>query len=251
MLQSASGRMRPCGRAKSASGRLPKPSMKFFWTADPNISRMLYISPAYERVWDRSRTSLYENPRSFLDSIHPDDQARVLATLETQKSGQSFEHEYRIVRSDGSIRWIWDRGFPVRDAAGQLARYVGVAVDITERKRAEAEHIRLVTAIEQSAEAVVITDTHGEIEYVNPAFTRITGYSREEVLGQNPRILKSGKHDPEFYQQLWETILKGQPWHGEIINRRKDGSLYTEQMNITPIGMRMAKSPTSSPPNGM
>jgi PAS domain S-box-containing protein len=107
--------------------------------------------------------------------------------------------------------------------------------DITERKRAEAERIRLVTAIEQSAEAVVITDTRGTIEYVNPAFTRITGYSRDEVLGQNPRILKSDKHDPAFYHQLWATILKGEIWHGEIINRRKDGSLYTEQMNIAPI----------------
>jgi PAS domain S-box-containing protein len=111
----------------------------------------------------------------------------------------------------------------------------GMLSDITERKRAEAEHIRLVTAIEQSAEAVVITNTQGGIEYVNPAFTRITGYGREEVLGQNPRVLKSGKHDAEFYQQLWETILKGQVWHGELVNRRKDGSLYTEQMSITPI----------------
>ena len=107
--------------------------------------------------------------------------------------------------------------------------------DITERKRAEAEHVRLVTAIEQSAEAVVITNTSGDIEYVNPAFTRITGYSREEVLGQNPRILKSDKQDPAFYQQLWATILKGEIWHGELINRRKDGSLYTEEMNIAPV----------------
>ena len=99
----------------------------------------------------------------------------------------------------------------------------GSLSDITERKRAEAEHVRLVTAIEQSAEAVVITNTTGDIEYVNPAFTRITGYSREEVLGQNPRILKSDKQDPAFYQQLWATILKGEIWHGELINRRKDG----------------------------
>ncbi len=81
----------------------------------------------------------------------------------------------------------------------------------------------------------MITNTAGDIEYVNPAFTRITGYSREEVLGQNPRILKSGKQDPAFYQQLWATILKGKIWHGELINRRKDGSLYTEQMNIAPV----------------
>ncbi|MGD1104124.1 MAG: PAS domain S-box protein [Terriglobia bacterium] len=107
--------------------------------------------------------------------------------------------------------------------------------DITERKRAEAEHTQLITAIEQSAEAVVITNTNGDIEYVNPAFTWITGYSREEVLGQNPRILKSGKQDPGFYQQLWATILQGEIWHGELINRKKDGSLYTEEMNIAPV----------------
>ena len=92
-----------------------------------------------------------------------------------------------------------------------------------------------MTAIEQSAEGVVITNTTGDIEYVNPAFTRITGYSREEVLGHNPRILKSGKQDPAFYQQLWATILKGEIWHGELINRRKDGKLYTEEMNIAPV----------------
>lgn len=91
------------------------------------------------------------------------------------------------------------------------------------------------TAIEHSSEAVLITDAQGKIRYVNPAFTRMTGYSREEALGQNPRVLKSGEHDPTFYQQLWQTILNGEIWHGELINRRKDGSFYTEEMNIAPV----------------
>ena len=82
---------------------------------------------------------------------------------------------------------------------------------------------------------MVITNLQGNIEYVNPAFTSITGYSREEVLGQNPRILKSGKHDAAFYRELWSTILKGETWHGEIVNRRKDGTLYTEQMSVAPV----------------
>ena len=206
-----------------------------FWTADPQITKMFYVSPAYKRIWGRPVASLYEDPRSFLEAIYADDRERVLADLDVQKSGQSFDHEYRIVRPDGGVRWIWDRGFPVRNKAGQVVRYVGVAIDITERKRAEAEHVRLVTAIEQSAEAVMITTTSGEIEYVNPAFSRITGYSREEALGQNPRILKSGNQDPALYQQLWETILQGKDWHGELINRRKDGSLYHEQMNIAAV----------------
>ncbi len=91
------------------------------------------------------------------------------------------------------------------------------------------------TAVEQSSEAVVITDARGNIEYVNPAFTRITGYTREETLGQNPRLLKSGEHDPELYRELWKTILTGEPWRGELINRRKDGSFYAEVMNIAPV----------------
>jgi PAS domain S-box-containing protein len=118
---------------------------------------------------------------------------------------------------------------------GKVVRVWGMTTDLTEIKKAEAENARLVTAIEQSEEAVVITDTDGSIEYVNPAFTHITGYSREEALGQNPRMLKSGKQDLAFYQQLWATILKGEIWRGEIVNRRKDGSFYTEEMSIAPV----------------
>jgi PAS domain S-box-containing protein len=137
------------------------------------------------------------------------------------------------LRKDGSEFPAEVTSTPIETLQGAV---VAIAVrDITERKRAEAEHTRLVTAIEQSAEAVVITDTDGSIEYVNPAFTRITGYSREEALGQNPRMLKSGKHDLAFYQQLWATILKGEIWRGEIVNRRKDGSFYTEEMSIAPV----------------
>ncbi|MGA2318950.1 MAG: sigma 54-interacting transcriptional regulator [Thermodesulfobacteriota bacterium] len=108
-----------------------------FWIADVPIEKMLYVNPAYELVWGRSRKSLYENPRSFLDAVHPADLEQVLAALEIEKAGQPFDHEYRITRPDGSIRWIWDRGFPTQDKTGKVIRYVGVAADITERKRAE------------------------------------------------------------------------------------------------------------------
>jgi PAS domain S-box-containing protein len=91
------------------------------------------------------------------------------------------------------------------------------------------------TAVEQSSEAVVITNAAGNIEYVNPAFTRLTGYSREETLGQNPRLLKSGEHDPELYRELWKTILAGEAWRGQFVNRRKDGSFYAEEMNVVPV----------------
>src|ERR1035438_4506015 len=95
--------------------------------------------------------------------------------------------------------------------------------------------ITLATAIDQVAESVVVTDAQGSIQYVNRSFTRMTGYSGEEVIGQNPRVLKASRSDPVFYKLLWDTILAGQIWHGELINRRKDGSEYTEEMSITPV----------------
>ena len=100
---------------------------------------------------------------------------------------------------------------------------------------ADIERAGLVAAVEQSADAMAIVDTSGKIQYVNPAFTQMTGYSSEEVIGQNPRILKSGKQPGEFYDRLWSTIASGRVWHGELINRRKNGTLYTEEMNVTPV----------------
>src|SRR6516165_8569789 len=98
-----------------------------FWMADPQTTEVLYISPAYERVWGRSCQSLYEEPRSFLDAVHPDDRDRVrVAALEKHGRGESTDEEYRVVRPDGSVRWIRDRAFPVRDATGQVYRMVGI-----------------------------------------------------------------------------------------------------------------------------
>ena len=99
----------------------------------------------------------------------------------------------------------------------------------------DIERAGLAAAVEQSADAILITDAFGTIQYANPAFTLMTGYSREEAVGQNPRVLKSGRQPPELYKTLWETIASGQVWHGELINRRKDGTCYTEDMRITPV----------------
>ena len=97
------------------------------------------------------------------------------------------------------------------------------------------EQAGLITAVEQAADGIVVTDTEGNIQYVNPAFTRMTGYSREEAVGKNPRLLKSGHHPPALYEDLWKTIKSGQVWHGDMINRRKDGTLYSEEMQIAPV----------------
>jgi PAS domain S-box-containing protein len=107
--------------------------------------------------------------------------------------------------------------------------------DITERNRAEAARVRLTMAIEQAAEAVVVTDAKGAIEYVNPAFERTTGYARAEVLGANPRILKSGNQGPDLYRTLWKTISSGNTWRGRLVNKKKSGELFTEEATISPV----------------
>ncbi|NUM54500.1 MAG: PAS domain S-box protein [Candidatus Hydrogenedentes bacterium] len=112
---------------------------------------------------------------------------------------------------------------------------VSVARDITERLRTEEERKRLAMAVEHAAETIVITDTTGAIVYVNPAFEKITGYTRDEAVGQNPRILKSGKQGGAFYAHLWETISRGEVWRGNMTNKRKDGSLYEEDATISPV----------------
>jgi PAS domain S-box-containing protein len=109
-----------------------------FWMADPQTTEILYISPAYEQVWGRPCQGLYEQPRSFLEAIHPEDRERVrVASLEKHSRGEPTDEEYRVIRPDGSVRWVRDRAFPVRDAAGRVYRMVGIAEDVTEKKRAE------------------------------------------------------------------------------------------------------------------
>ncbi len=107
--------------------------------------------------------------------------------------------------------------------------------DITARKHADSERKRLMAAIEQSGEVIVMTDAQGLIQFVNPAFERVTGYSREEAIGQNTRFLKSGDQDDPFYQNLWETISSGRTWEGRFVNKRKDGTFYTEEATISPV----------------
>jgi PAS domain S-box-containing protein len=107
--------------------------------------------------------------------------------------------------------------------------------DITARKRADAERERLLSAIDQADEIVLITDAEGTIDYVNPAFERVTGYTRREAIGQNPRMLKSGQQDDAFYRNMWDTLSKGGVFRGRMINRRKDGIFYTEAVTISPV----------------
>ena len=124
---------------------------------------------------------------------------------------------------------------PVFGKDGKYYGRISTFRDITKRKRAEESQTRLATAVEQAAEAVVITDTEGKVLYVNPAFEAVTGYSQKEILGQNPRMLKSGKHDDSFYRRMWAALVNGGVWSGRLINKRKDGTLFEEEATISPV----------------
>lgn len=137
------------------------------------------------------------------------------------KNGQEFPGETLGVKLfDHKKRWV-----------GNL----GIVRDVSERMKKEQALERLEAAIEQTLDTIIITDQTGTIQYVNPAFERITGYTRKEVIGSNPRILKSGKHNTEFYQNLWDTLAQGKTFQGRIVNKKKDGTLFTEEASISPI----------------
>ena len=123
--------------AEASFRQLAEHIQEVLWMIDQRTQELIYISPMYQQIWGRTCQSLYKQPHSFLDAVHPEDRERVVAALERQRHGEETAIEYRIVRPDGSVRWIWDRGFPIKDASGQVYRTTGIAQDITRRKRAE------------------------------------------------------------------------------------------------------------------
>ena len=150
---------------------------------------------------------------------------------------QSYVREYRIKAKDNSIYWIQDRGQIVSN--GKEVEYIsGVFYDITKQKRTEEESLLLATAIEHAAESVIISNKSGAIQYVNPAFEQLSGFSREEIVGQNFRIFRSDKHDKGFYKDMWEVISRGNIWSGHITNRMKDDTLREFETKISPVHNR-------------
>ncbi len=174
--------------------------------------------------------------RSFTDFLDPESAERFPFCFDRLlQDGAVDDLQYRMVAKDGRSIHVSFRGRVARTSDGGEERTYCTFHDITRREEAEGERNRLISAVEQFTDSVVITDPAGDIVYVNPAFTRVTGYCREEVLGKNPRILKSGVQDRDFYEGLWATITSGETWTGRMVNRRKDGSTFTEESVITPV----------------
>ena len=167
--------------------------------------------------------------------LHPDDAVRMEQVAARMLQGEGHSTEYRLRHKDGSYRWVQDNNRVLLNPAGEPAECIGVWINTTGRKQSEARERLLNTALRAAANAIVITDKKGAITWANPAFSQLTGYSLQEVYGRNPNLLKSGAQDEGFYRNLWETILAGSVWRGEFINRRKDGTVYTEESIITPV----------------
>jgi len=193
-------------------------------------------SDELHRIYGVEPGSIPDTTGAFLAFVHPDDRARVeaFARAAIPGSGQ-YALEYRAVWPDGSVRIIHDEARVVRDQSGAAVRIIGTAQDVTERVAAEEERMRLAAVVEQTSDAVIITDLTGAIEYVNRAFQKLSGYRRAEVIGKNPRFLKAGGQPPAFYRALWRHLARGQTWTGTLINRYKDGSLAEVDATISPI----------------
>ncbi|RPH40014.1 MAG: PAS domain S-box protein, partial [Desulfobulbaceae bacterium] len=202
-----------------------------------NINRLedgLYveINKGFERLTGYSRDDIAGRTSLDINIWHNSaDRQRLVQAIHENGYCENLETLFR--RKDGglvtgliSARVISLHGVP---------HIISITRDISDRKQAEAERELLMVAIEQTRDIVVVTDQDGAIQYANPAFEKITGYAREESVGRNMRLLKSDKQDGAFYQELWQTISGGTAWNGHIVNRRKDGMLYTEDATISPV----------------
>ena len=212
------------------------------WSTDLT-GRYTYVNAAVERIYGwtvgeflkltRKDTS---TPGQFVKSgLLLDGELRKARSEKNYDRNTVLSIETERVRKDGSTLWAEVNASFIWSDDGQPVGWTGVTRDITARKRAEEERSRLAMAIDQAQETVVITDVEANILYVNPAFEKTSGYGPAEALGKNPRILRSGRHDAAFYEQMWETIQRGEVWRGRLHNRRKDGTVYDEEATISPV----------------
>lgn len=198
--------------------------------------RMLYVSPACERITGYSAEAFMAGDVKIKNIISPCERVAIVRHFsEIVPRPTTEELDFRIVTKAGRERWINHVCLPIYDANGCFQGRRASNRDITERKLAEIEMLTLTTALYFSPAAVIITNACGEIEYVNPKFAEMTGYAVAEVVGKNPRILKSGRHSQAFYAQMWATLTAGVTWTGEIVNKRRNGELYWESASISPI----------------
>lgn len=193
-------------------------------------------NPSAEQIFGFSEEEILNKP---ITTIIPEEYlTKHIEELKRVESGG----EHHVIGRTVELKGLHKNGtiFPLElslaewEASGEKF-YTGIIRNISERKRTEEEIKKLSAGVEQSSSSIVITDVEGNIEYINKKFTEITGYTSEDAIGKNPRILKSDKNDPNIYKELWATIKSGKEWHGELCNKKKSGELFWESESISPI----------------
>lgn len=205
------------------------------WEWDIKTSGLVWSEQVY-RLYGLDPKKDKPTYKTVIDTLAPECKDGFVRAIEgAVKNGKHFEGEYRIILPDGTARNTHTVGSVIRDKKGKPLKMFGVVQDITGRKKAEENLLKLKLGLERSTDAIFITDKEGKIIYVNPSFEKVYGYNREEALGKTPRIIKSGVIPAEQYKQFWNTLLAKKTVAGEIINKRKDGTLLTIDGSNNPI----------------
>ncbi|MBF0220519.1 MAG: PAS domain S-box protein, partial [Gammaproteobacteria bacterium] len=197
-------------------------------------TRILSVNPAFERISGyRSPEVIGQTPRLLASGKHP----KAFYTQMWSSLGEKGEWQGEIInrRKDGNTLTEWLTIVRMQSEHQELVGYFAIFNDLSELRNSEQIIRQLYTAVEQSPSSIIITSLDPVIEYVTPSFSRVTGYSPEEVIGNNPRVLQSKLTPTATYQAMWDTLATGECWEGEFINRRKDGTIYHEQALISPI----------------
>ena len=205
------------------------------WEVELPSGRLSYVSPQIEQLSGYPSTEWYD-PQVWLARIDAEDREHVRCSLSEQlAAGRDGTLEYRLQRADGSLAW-WRTHFRVqRGLDGRPLRAIGFLLDISDRVATE-ERLRVAELVfDHADQGIFVTDAEQRIRYVNPAFETISGYGAGELLGQTPRLLRSGHQDERFYAEMWSTLRRDGRWRGELWNRRRNGDLYAQQLTIRAV----------------
>ena len=204
------------------------------WELDLVNNKLDWSSQVF-RIFEINQDHFAPSYEAFLSLIHPDDRERVKHSYsDAVMQHREYQVEHRLLFADGRVKWVVERGNTHYAADGTALYSIGTVQDVSERKEVE-KTLRIASVAFETQEAIVITDAQANIISVNKAFERTTGYTAAEVMGKNPKLLKSGRHDADFYRVMWSALENEGQWAGDIWDRRKDGSLYPKWQNITAV----------------
>ncbi len=212
------------------------PGMAYRCRNDPQWTMEFVSEGCRELTGYPPEALLYNELISYADLIHPEDRQQVWQNVQLALNEKRHFHLiYRIIHASGDVHWVWEQGCGIHTTGGELLAIEGLMLDFTAQQQAE-QQIRLqAMALMASDLGISISDQQNIVTWINPAFTRLTGYTAQDIIGSSIEILRSGIHPESLYRELNVSVRAGHVWHGELINQRKDGSLYHEEQTITPV----------------